>query len=174
MRAGSKSETTFSQAALRHLDSIYSYAISVCHNPAQAEVLVQETYRCAAQAFGDLPPDGNLKSCLCAIARSIWLNQVHCSAATVRAPDQRGLRTEGTGTEGVRGALERLPRAYREVIVLREFEGLSYCDIANILHCPAGTVFSSLGRARERLRGVLSACRIPAPQPTLEVTHEAL
>lgn len=164
-----QSGTTFSQAALGHLDSVYRYAASLCHNPAQAEVLVQETYRCAARAFGDLAPNRNLKSCLCAIARNIWLNRAHCGAADVRGRDQHAYRTEGTETEGVREALERLPRAYREVIVLREFEGLSYCDIASILHCPAGTVFSRLGRARERLRRVSNACRTSAPQPPLEV-----
>jgi len=163
-----QSGTTFSQAALGHLDTVYRYAASLCHNPAQAEVLVQETYRCAVRAFGDLAPDRNLKSCLCAIARNIWLHQDGGPAAA-RAPDQHAYRTEGTETEGVRGALERLPRAYREVIVLREFEGLSYCDIASILHCPAGTVFSRLGRARERLRRVSNACRTSAPQPPLEV-----
>ena len=170
MRVSSESGTTFSQAALGHLDSIYSYAAVLCHNPAQAEALVQETYRCAARAFGGLAPDGNLKSCLYAIARNIWLNQVHCGAATVLAPDAHAFCTEGTEAEGLRGALERLPRAYREVIVLREFEGLSYCEIASIVHCPAGTVFSRLDRGRERLRRVLSACRKSAPQPPLEVT----
>jgi RNA polymerase sigma-70 factor (ECF subfamily) len=120
MRLNSESGTTFSQAALGHLNSIYAYAASLCHNPAQAEVLVQEIYRCAARAFGGLAPDANLNNCLYAIVRNIWLNQVHCGAATVRAPDVHAFR--GTEAEAVRGALGRLPRAYREVIVLREFD----------------------------------------------------
>jgi len=169
MRVGSQSGTTFGQAALAHLDSVYSYAASLCDSPAQAEALVQATYRCAAQAFGDLAPNGNLKSCLYAIARNIWLNQLPRGAAVVRAPDQRAFRADGTESQWVRAALERLPRSYREIIVLREFEGLSYCEIANIVHCPAGTVFSRLDRGRERLRRVLSACKISAPQPPLEV-----
>ena len=170
MRIGSESETTFSQAALGHLDSIYSYAASLCDSPAQAEALVQATYRCAARAFGSLAPDGNLKSRLYAIARNIWLNQVHCGAAVVRAPDPHAFPADGTESQGVRTALERLPRPYREVIVLHEFEGLSYCEIASIVHCPAGTVFSRLDRGRKRLRRVLSACRISAPRPPIEVT----
>ena len=52
---------------------------------------------------------------------------------------------------------------YREVIVLREFEGLSYHEIADILHCPAGTVMSRLGRAREKLRLLLSVWNVRPP-----------
>jgi len=171
MRVSSESGTVFSHAALGYLDSIYSYAASLCHDPAQAEAVVQETYRCAARAFGEGAPDNNLKNCLYAIARNIWLNQVRqCGVAAVRAPDRHAFRTEGIEAEGVRRALERLPRAYREVIVLREFEGLSYCEIASIVHCPAGTVFSRLERGRKRLRRVLSACRMSPPQPPIEVT----
>jgi RNA polymerase sigma-70 factor (ECF subfamily) len=56
----------------------------------------------------------------------------------------------------VRAALDRLPRQYREVIVLRDLEGFSYHQIATIIGCPAGTVMSRLGRAREKLRLLLS------------------
>ena len=52
----------------------------------------------------------------------------------------------------VRAALERLPTAYREVLVLREFEGLSYKEIAEVVGIPIGTVMSSLARARSQLR----------------------
>jgi RNA polymerase sigma-70 factor (ECF subfamily) len=57
----------------------------------------------------------------------------------------------------VRAAVEQLPTPYREVIVLREFEELSYQEIAIILGCPPGTVMSRLARAREKLRVLLSA-----------------
>ncbi|MGO4884192.1 MAG: RNA polymerase sigma factor [Bryobacteraceae bacterium] len=169
MRASSESSPAFIRAALEHLDSVYRYAAVLCHDQAQAESLVQETYRCAAQAFNGLAPQTNLRSCLYAIVRSIWFNQVHSGAAGVRAPDPLALG-DGTESQGVRTALERLPRPYREVIVLHEFEGLSYCEIADIVHCPAGTVFSRLDRGRERLRRVLRPCQAPASQPPLEVT----
>jgi RNA polymerase sigma-70 factor (ECF subfamily) len=55
----------------------------------------------------------------------------------------------------VRAALERLPPDFREVIVLREIEGLSYKEIADVVHVPIGTVMSRLARGRERLRTVL-------------------
>ena len=55
----------------------------------------------------------------------------------------------------VRAALEQLPVDFREVIVLREMEGLSYKEIAAVIHVPIGTVMSRLARARERLAAVL-------------------
>jgi RNA polymerase sigma-70 factor (ECF subfamily) len=58
--------------------------------------------------------------------------------------------------EQVREAIEGLPVAYREIIVLRDLEGFSYQEIATVLQCPAGTVMSRLGRAREKLRKALS------------------
>ena len=58
--------------------------------------------------------------------------------------------------EQVQQAIESLPDAYREIIVLRDIEGFSYQEIATVLDCPAGTVMSRLGRARGKLRKLLS------------------
>ena len=58
--------------------------------------------------------------------------------------------------EQVRKAIESLPDAYREIVVLRDIEGFTYQEIAMVLNCPAGTVMSRLGRARGKLRKVLS------------------
>ena len=55
------------------------------------------------------------------------------------------------------GALEQLPPRFREVLVLRELEGCSYKEIAEITAAPLGTVMSSLARARQRLKGILTA-----------------
>jgi RNA polymerase sigma-70 factor (ECF subfamily) len=57
----------------------------------------------------------------------------------------------------VRHAIDMLPEQFREVVLLRDIEGLSYAEIARILSCPAGTVMSRLARAREGLRRVLCA-----------------
>ena len=59
--------------------------------------------------------------------------------------------------EEVREAIQQLPADFREIILLREFEELSYQEIATILGCPAGTVMSRLARARTKLRTLLSA-----------------
>ena len=56
----------------------------------------------------------------------------------------------------MREAIESLPDTYREIIVLRDIEGFTYQEIAMVLECPAGTVMSRLGRARGKLREVLS------------------
>ena len=59
--------------------------------------------------------------------------------------------------EQVRAAIHKLPVEFREIILLREYEELSYKEIASILGCAAGTVMSRLGRARSKLRILLSA-----------------
>jgi RNA polymerase sigma-70 factor (ECF subfamily) len=59
--------------------------------------------------------------------------------------------------EEIRLAIDSLPSLYREIIVLRDIEGFSYQEIATMLSCPAGTVMSRLGRAREKLRRSLES-----------------
>jgi RNA polymerase sigma-70 factor (ECF subfamily) len=59
-------------------------------------------------------------------------------------------------TEQVRAAIQKLPVEFREIILLREYEDLSYLEIASVLDCPVGTVMSRLGRARAKLRALLS------------------
>ena len=59
-------------------------------------------------------------------------------------------------TEQVRAAILELPVEFREIILLREYEDLSYLEIASVLDCPVGTVMSRLGRARAKLRKLLS------------------
>jgi RNA polymerase sigma-70 factor (ECF subfamily) len=58
--------------------------------------------------------------------------------------------------EQVRTAIQELPVEFREIILLREYEDLSYLEIASVLDCPVGTVMSRLGRARAKLRAALS------------------
>jgi len=160
----------FRQAALDHLDALYGFAMVLTRNPTEAEDLVQETYLRAARAFGRLVPDSNLKSWLFAIMRNIRLNQLRHEQSGPQFVeidaeeesrwqwlDQNSLDpytafVQKVEQEQVRSAIERLPIRYREVIVLRDIEGFSYQQIAGILQCPAGTVMSRLGRAREQLR----------------------
>jgi RNA polymerase sigma-70 factor (ECF subfamily) len=59
-------------------------------------------------------------------------------------------------TEQVRAAIRQLPVEFREIILLREYEDLSYLEIASVLDCPVGTMMSRLGRARAELRAALS------------------
>jgi len=175
------SNPDFKQAALEHLDALYGFAMALTHDRTEAEDLVQETYLRAVRAFGQLMPDSNLKSWLFTILRNVWLNQLRHAHS---GPQFIELDAEAEGDHPqwldrvandphvelmrkveraeVRAALEQLPRLYREVVVLRDIEGFSYRQIAGIVGCPAGTVMSRLGRAREKLRLLLGGWRTEA------------
>jgi len=169
--SGNKS---FADAALEHIDALYGFAMTLTHSRTEAEDLVQETYLRAARAFGRLVPDSNLKSWLFAIMRNAWLNQIRHIRSGPRfveldeednsraewldniSTDPHELYVRKLEREEVRAAIERLSRSHREIILLRDIEGFSYQQIAGILGCPAGTVMSRLGRAREKLRRLLA------------------
>jgi RNA polymerase sigma-70 factor (ECF subfamily) len=166
-------EQRFRENALDQLDGLYAYAMALARNRAEAEDLVQETYLRAMNAFGRLRPDSNLKSWLFTILRNIRLNQVRRGLEKSRiveidesagarkqledksAKDPLFLYLSKVKEADVRAAIEKLPDPYREVIVLREFEELSYEEIAEVLGCPPGTVMSRLSRARDKLKDVL-------------------
>ena len=174
-----QSSPVFSQAALEHIDSLYGYAMTLTHDQVEAEDLVQETYLRAVRAFGQLVPNSNLRSWLFVIMRNAWLNQIRHARSgprfveldsedddLTRWPDQRAadphvLYLRKLERAEVKAAIESLPRLYREIILLRDVEGFSYQEIATMLDCPAGTVMSRLGRAREKLRTVLSGWQTP-------------
>jgi RNA polymerase sigma-70 factor (ECF subfamily) len=158
---------------IEHLDGLYSYALVLSRNHSEAEDLVQETYVRAIQAIGSLRPDSNMKGRLFTILRNVWLNQLRkwrngpqlvevevgdAVANSVVDPsrDSHDLYVSKVETEQVRAAIQELPIDCREVILLREYEDLSYLEIASVLDCPIGTVMSRLGRARARLRALLS------------------
>ena len=164
----------FSEAALEHLDALYGFAMTLVRNRAEAEDLVQETYLRAVRAFGRLLPDSNLKSWLFAIMRNIWLNQIRHTRSGPqfieldaeedsqarwldrKSGDPHSVYVRKVEREEMRAAIASLPHLYREVVVLRDIEGFSYQQIAEILQCPAGTVMSRLGRARGKLRQLLT------------------
>ena len=158
---------------IEHLDGLYSYALVLSRNHAEAEDLVQETYVRAIQAMGRLRPDSNMKSWLFTILRNIWLNQLRkwrngpqlveneagddvANSVVDPSRDSHDLYVSKVETEQVRAAIQQLPVDFREVILLREYEDLSYMEIASVLGCPIGTVMSRLGRARTKLRTLLS------------------
>jgi RNA polymerase sigma-70 factor (ECF subfamily) len=167
--------TVFGHAALEHIDALYGYALTLTRNQTEAEDLVQETYVRAMRAFGQLAPQSNAKSWLFVIMRNAWLNQLrhahsgphfvelegdeehHCDWPSGVPNDPHTLYLRKLEREEVKNAIESLPSIYREIIVLRDIEGFKYQEIAIMLGCPAGTVMSRLGRAREKLRGLLAA-----------------
>ncbi len=160
----------FGYAALEHLDALYGYAMTLTRDATEAEDLVQETYLRAANAANRPNGDSNLKGWLFVIMRNAWLNQLRHRNSGPRfvdlEPHEQPMAEEQESPhvvylrklerEQVREAIESLPDAYREIVVLRDIEGFTYQEIATVLNCPAGTVMSRLGRARGKLRKVLS------------------
>ena len=159
---------------VEHLDGLYSYALVLSRNHADAEDLVQQTYVRAMQAMGRLRADSNTKSWFFTILRNIWVKQLRKRQSGPRifetdmdnsfanemagpSKSSHDLYVSNTESEQLRAAIQELPVDFREVIVLRECEELSYQEIASIVGCPAKTVKSRLGRARATLRIVLSA-----------------
>jgi RNA polymerase sigma-70 factor, ECF subfamily len=164
--------TSSSDSLIEHIDGLYSYAVVLARNRNDAEDLVEETYIRALSAITRLNANSNLKSWMFTILRNVWLNRVRDDRAAphvsgvdvdlylpdipVRIPnDPRSLLQSKEQQEQVREAVEQLSSEYREVVLLREFEDLSYQDIANILDCAIGTVMSRLARARADLRALL-------------------
>lgn len=152
---------------LSHTDALFRYAMALCRDVATAEDLVQETCVRALSARNQLRPDSNHKSWLFTILRNIWLNQLRKVRWTPQALDTE---TDAVASPAgdphlhyiskleiaqVRDAIQQLPAEFREIIILREYEELSYQEIAEILQCPPGTVMSRLARARSRLRSIL-------------------
>ncbi len=175
MSEANKSCSDFSQGVLDHLEALYAFAMVLTHDQSKAEDLVQETCLRAMRGFDQLMPDSNLNGWLLTIMRNTWLNQLRQTAKGSRlieldaseegsaewfdrlAEDPQVVMVRKIELEELGAAIERLPPVYREVVVLRDIEGLSYNQIAGILRCPAGTVMSRLGRGRRRLRLLLGS-----------------
>ncbi len=166
------------------LDGLYGYAMVLSRDRTEAEDLVQETCVRAVQATESLRPDSNVKSWLFTILRNIWLNQLRqrraapkiveldmdestAELAVETSKDPYALYVSKVEreqvrdaiqqlSEQVRDAIQQLSEEFREIIVLREYGELSYQEIASVLGCPVGTVMSRLGRARTKLRSLLS------------------
>jgi RNA polymerase sigma-70 factor, ECF subfamily len=142
---------------MEYLDGLYSYALVLSRNQADAADLVQETYVRAARAMGGLRADSNIKRCFFTILRNIWLDHVRKGRSGPHIGSSYDLQVSKIEGERVRAAIHMLPVAFREIIVLREYEQLSYEEIGSIVGCAAGTVVSRLGKARSELRILLSA-----------------
>jgi RNA polymerase sigma-70 factor, ECF subfamily len=173
MKCPFEKSQSVSLALDEYFDGLYSYAMVLTRDRADAEDLVQETCVRAIQAMESLRPDSNVKGWLFTILRNIWLNQLRKRRTT---PRLIGLDVDESTTEIaaattkdpyalyvskverglVREAILQLSVEYREIILLREYEEMSYQEIARLLGCPPGTVMSRLGRARSKLRALLA------------------
>jgi RNA polymerase sigma factor (sigma-70 family) len=159
----------FEQEVLPHLDAAYNLARWLTRNEHDAEDIVQEAYLRAFRFFAGFR-GGDARAWLLKIVRNTCYTWLYANRPLQEAtefdedlfpPDAPAPTPEEIVLHNDRGtllrkALEKLPSNFREVLILRELEGMSYREIANITGMPAGTVMSSLSRARGRLRQVLT------------------
>lgn len=160
---------SFEEAVLPHLNAAYNLARWLTRNDADAEDVVQEACLRAFKFFSSFHGlDG--RSWLLAIVRNTcytWMQHNRSPELSVTSDDDQpeiestelnpeALLLQRADTLMVRRALEELPLEFREVLVLRELEGMSYREIATIADLPPGTVMSRLARGRKRLQLALT------------------
>lgn len=152
---------SFARRLLPHLDDAYRYARYLARDPAAAEDIVQDAYLRALKSYASCR--GNEKAWLFAIVRNCcidWRNANRLrdtfpvaeaieEAAADDTPETELQREDEA--RSVRAAVAGLPEPFREAILLREFDELSYREIAAITQVPIGTVMSRLARARVQL-----------------------
>lgn len=171
-----ESVARFEQAVLPHLDAAFNLARWLVRNPQDAEDIVQESYL-RAYKFWSSFQGGDSRAWLLKIVRNTsytfleknrpaahseeFDEKIHsdASSAAPAAPDAETSMIRPIESRMLREALEELPVNFREILVLRELEELSYKQISGMLEVPIGTVMSSLARGRERLREILLRLR---------------
>lgn len=162
-------QARFEHAILPHLNAAYNLAHWLTRNDQDAEDMVQEAYLRAFKFFDGFHGT-NSRAWLLTIVRNTcytWLQQkqapelttsfdeeLHSSESEAFNPED--LLLHSANAQLLREVLEELPVEFREVIILRELEGLSYKEIATITDVPLGTVMSRLARARKRLQHCLT------------------
>src|SRR4029077_4265354 len=163
----------FEEQVSPHLKSAYNLARWLTRNHEDAEDVVQEAFLRAFSAVENLRGE-DAKPWLLTIVRNTsltWMKRNRSAAATIGleeqvedpsepSPDPEETLLISCDREQVRKALEQLPSDFREAIVLREMEGLSYREISATIGVPLGTVMSRLSRGRDWLRRILAS---PSP-----------
>jgi RNA polymerase sigma factor (sigma-70 family) len=180
MDSGTAALRDFERRALAHMDAAYNLAFWLVRERADAEDVVQDAYLRAFRAFATVTGD-DIKPWLLAIVRNVayrWLSvrkrrtNVIPLDSVLPGPDRDDtgpvyeIASDAPSAEDtllgradqalVHRALDRLPPAFREAIILREMEEMSYRDIARITEAPIGTVMSRLARARDQLKEELT------------------
>jgi len=159
-----------------HLDGLFGAALRMTRNRTRAEDLLQETFLRAWRSFHTFKPGTNVRAWLYRILMNAYIDGYRKSEREPEVVDQEDVdefylyskvhesedfRRAGNPEEAllsrlmdadVKGALDSLPEAFRNVVVLADIEGFSYKEIAEILSIPIGTVMSRLHRGRRQLQ----------------------
>lgn len=154
---------------LPHLDAAHNLARWLLGNPQDAEDAVQDAYLRALTYFESFHGEDG-RAWLLAIVRHTcyaWMRKNRGYSSSLETgrelavtpastPDPEALHLRKADRLRIRESLESLPAEFREVLVLREMEGMSYKQIAHVTGTPIGTVMSRLARGRRRLQEILT------------------
>ncbi len=168
----------FEETIMPHLDAAYNLARWLTRNEHDAQDVVQDAFLRAFKYFGGFH-GGNSRSWLLSIVRNTaytWLQknrkqelatvfdeEIHDIEDTASNPEV--LLLNNSDQQEIRRAVEQLPVEFREVMILRELEGMSYKEIAEMADVPIGTVMSRLARARKQLQQSLGQRLQPGVSP---------
>jgi len=169
----------FTELAMPHMQALYTAALRMTRNPADAEDLVQETFLKAYRAFDRYEDGTNLKAWLYKILTNTFINSYRAAKRRPEKADVEdvedlymyhrvgALQASGIGRSAeeevfdhftddeVKQAIESLPEAFRIAVLLADVEGFSYKEIAEITEVPIGTVMSRIHRGRKALQKAL-------------------
>ncbi len=168
---GENAPEDFEALAMPLLPSVTNFARWLTRDRDEAEELVQETYAKALRGYASFRPGTNFRAWLFRILKNAFLTSrtgLRERATVPLEADDGGPAAPATSEtpesilvarasrELVRGAIEALPPAFREAVLLRDVEGLTYQEIAEALSIPVGTVMSRLARGRQAIREAIA------------------
>ncbi|HML01550.1 MAG TPA: sigma-70 family RNA polymerase sigma factor [Acidimicrobiales bacterium] len=170
----------FSELAMEHMPALYTAALRMTRNPADAEDLVQETFLKAYRSFDRFEEGTNLRAWLYRILTNTFINSYRAAKRRPEKADVEDVEDlylyrrladldggglgrsaeelvlEGITDDEVKAAIESLPENFRIAVLLADVEGFSYKEIAEITDVPIGTVMSRIHRGRRALQKALT------------------